>query len=29
MELEEDIIMVDFHQDVHREKDKEWHEKHI
>ena len=29
MELEEDIIMAGFHQYVHKEKDKEWHAKHI
>jgi hypothetical protein len=29
MELEEDIIMEGFHQEVHKEKDKAWHAKYI
>jgi hypothetical protein len=29
MELEEDKIMEGFHQEVQKEKDKAWHEKHI
>jgi hypothetical protein len=29
MELEEDIIIVGLHQEVQREKNKAWHDKHI
>jgi hypothetical protein len=29
MELEEEKIMVGFHQEVHKENDKSWHAKHI
>jgi hypothetical protein len=29
MELEEDMIMIGFHQEVHKEKDKSWHDIHI
>ena len=29
MELEEDEIMVGFHEEVHKEKDKYWHDRHI
>jgi len=29
MELEEDIIITDFHQDIHKAKDKAWHAKNI
>jgi len=29
MELEEDIIMTGFHQEVHKTKDKSWHDRHI
>jgi hypothetical protein len=29
MELEEDMIMVGFHQEVQKEKDKSWHDRHI
>jgi hypothetical protein len=29
MELEEDKIMVGFHEDVQKEKDKSWHDRHI
>jgi hypothetical protein len=29
MELEEDKLIIAFHQEVHKEKDKAWHERHI
>jgi hypothetical protein len=29
MELEEERMMVGFHQEVQKEKDKYWHERHI
>jgi hypothetical protein len=29
MEMEEDKIIVGFHQEVHKEKDKAWYRKHI
>jgi hypothetical protein len=29
MELEDEIIMVCFHKEVHKVKDKSWHGKHI
>jgi hypothetical protein len=29
MELEKDRIMVGFHQEVQKSKDKAWHDKHI
>jgi hypothetical protein len=29
MELEEDMIMVGFHQKVQKQKDKSWHDRHI
>jgi hypothetical protein len=29
MELEEDMIMVGFHQEVQKENDKAWHDRHI
>jgi hypothetical protein len=29
MELEEDKIIVGFHQEVQKEKDKSWHDRHI
>jgi transposase InsO family protein len=29
MELEEDMIVVGFHQEVQKEKDKAWHDRHI
>jgi len=29
MELEEDIILEGFHQEVQKAKDKAWHDKHI
>jgi hypothetical protein len=29
MELEEDRIIVGFHQEVQKEKDKSWHDRHI
>jgi hypothetical protein len=29
MELEEDKIIVGFHQEVQKEKDKAWHDRHI
>jgi hypothetical protein len=29
MELEEDRIMVGFHQEVQKSKDKPWHDRHI
>jgi hypothetical protein len=29
MELEEDIIIIGFHQEVHKAKDKAWHDRHI
>jgi hypothetical protein len=29
MELEEEIILVGFHQEVHKEKEKSWNDRHI
>jgi hypothetical protein len=29
MELEEDMIMDGFHQEVQKEKEKAWHDRHI
>jgi hypothetical protein len=29
MEMEEDNIIACFHQKVHKEKEKSWHDKHI
>jgi hypothetical protein len=29
MEIEEDRIIVGFHQEVHKAKDKSWHDRHI
>jgi hypothetical protein len=29
MELEEDIIMASFHQELHKAKDKAWHDRNI
>ena len=29
MEMEEDKIIAGFHQEVHKERDKAWHERHI
>jgi hypothetical protein len=29
MELKEDRIVVGFHQEVQKEKDKAWHDRHI
>jgi hypothetical protein len=29
MDLEEDIIIEGFHQEVQKSKDKEWHDRHI
>jgi hypothetical protein len=29
MEMEEDMILVGFHQEVQKARDKAWHDKHI